>query len=666
MLVTCDAASAGSSAAGSPAVNGIASLEATGALQLDGGAFRDGHGRQVLLRGLNFGGDCKLPVSPNGHSYLPSDFSDHRTVSFVGRPAPLADIDGHLARIAHWGFNCLRLVTTWEAVEHAGPGEYDEAYLDYFAEVCSRAGQHGLHVFIDFHQDVWSRMSGGDGAPGWTFEAAGLDFTKFHIADAAFVMQHNYDHRLGGRQASYPTMSWGGNYARPANGIMWTLFFAGADFAPTARVDGVNIQHFLQNHYIGAMRAVAERVAHLDNVVGFDTLNEPGTGYIGKGMSDPILRGHGTLWSPLEGMAVASGISRELPELALGKGVVGTRNVNIDSVPIWLPGHHDPFRQAGAWDLDIDGKPVALIPDYFQSRSGHKVEHERDYMVPFFNKVADTVRAVRADWLVFAEVDPFDAAQGRGFPDGMPDRAVNASHWYDITALVTKRFNAEHMVHAFTGEIRDGEQAIEEAYVRELSVLKDAGATLNGGAPTLIGECGIQYDMNDAQAYDRWGSGERSPEIWHAQTTALDLMYNAFDRLLISSTQWNYTVSNRNDSMIGDGWNQEDLSIWSIDQSLADDPNSGGRAIEGFCRPYIRSAQGTIISQRFDRRTGLFLAEIQIDTRIDAPTEIYAPQVQYRSGCHCEVSQGDAEWRGQLLHVHAAIDGILSVRLERR
>jgi hypothetical protein len=143
-------------------------------------------------------------------------------------------------------------------------------------------------------------------------------------------------------------------------------------------------------------------------------------------------------------------------------------------------------------------------------------------------------------------------------------------------------------------------------------------------------------------------------------------MYNAFDRLLISSTQWNYTVSNRNDSMIGDGWNQEDLSIWSIDQSLADDPNSGGRAIEGFCRPYIRSAQGTIISQRFDRRTGLFLAEIQIDTRIDAPTEIYAPQVQYRSGCHCEVSQGDAEWRGQLLHVHAAIDGILSVRLERR
>lgn len=72
--------------------------------------------------------------------YLPSDFADHRMVSFVGRPAPLEELDAHLARIAHWGFNCLRLLTTWEAVEHAGLGLYDEEYLDYFAEVCRRIG----------------------------------------------------------------------------------------------------------------------------------------------------------------------------------------------------------------------------------------------------------------------------------------------------------------------------------------------------------------------------------------------------------------------------------------------------------------------------------------------------------------------------------------------
>lgn len=55
----------------------------------------------------------------------------------------------------------MRLLTTWEAVEHAGPGEYDQEYLDYFTELCRLAGEFGLYVYVDFHQDAWSRMSGG-------------------------------------------------------------------------------------------------------------------------------------------------------------------------------------------------------------------------------------------------------------------------------------------------------------------------------------------------------------------------------------------------------------------------------------------------------------------------------------------------------------------------
>lgn len=637
-----------------------------GPLAIDGTTFRDGNGRHVILRGVNLGGDTKLPFTPNGHSYLPDDFADHRTVSFVGRPAPLDEIDSHLARIAHWGFNCLRLLTTWEAVEHFGPGQYDEAYLDYFAEVCRRAGEHGLYVFIDFHQDVWSRMSGGDGAPGWTFEVAGLDFTKFHAADAAHVMQYNYDYRKGGRQASYPTMSWGSNYSSPANGIMWTLFFAGAHFAPSALVGDINIQHFLQGHYFGAMRAVAERIAHFGNVIGFDTLNEPGTGYVGKALDAPLMRGQGLLWTPLEGLAAASGLARELADFVFGQGMIGIRKVNPKGESIWLPGYEDPFRAAGAWDIDSDGEPVALKPDYFEYRAGVPVQHERDYMIPFFNRMAETTRAVRKDWLVFAELDPFGAKRGKGFPDGMPERTVNASHWYDISALVTKRFNPARMVHVFTGEVREGEEAIQKAYIEELGVLRDAGAKLNGGAPTLIGECGIQYDMNDAEAYARWENGERSPEIWDAQITALDLMYNAMDDLLLSSTQWNYTASNRNDPMVGDGWNQEDLSIWSIDQVEAAELASGGRAVEGFSRPYIQSAQGTIVSQRFDRASGQFEARIEIDTSIDAPTIIYVPVTHYGLGYSVTTTpQQAAENDGQFIRIKASEVGLLIIRLER-
>jgi Glycoside hydrolase family 5 C-terminal domain/Cellulase (glycosyl hydrolase family 5) len=637
-------------------------------LSLDGRWFRDAHGRHVWLRGVNLGGDCKVPFAPDGHSYRPTDFSDHRDVSFVGRPAPLDEIDGHLARLAHWGFNCLRLLTTWEAIEHAGPGDYDAEYLDYYAEVCRRAGEHGLYVFVDFHQDVWSRMSGGDGAPGWTFEVAGLDFTRFHAAGSAHVMAYNYDASIGGRQASYPQMSWGSNYRHPANGIMWTLFFAGADFAPGLSVAALNIQHYLQDHYLGAMRAVAERVAHLDNVIGFDTLNEPGTGWIGSSLDARGLTLSGPAFSPLDGLAVASGFSRTLDVAELGKGVVGSKVVNPGGVSIWRDNAIDPFRAAGAWDIGDDGEPVALRPDYFQQVGDRTVDVERDYMLPFFNRVAATIRELRPDWLTFAELDPFAAMRGgHGFPQGMPENTVNASHWYDFGALVTKRFDEHDHKDILTGEALVGRDRIEQSYETGLSRLRAAGDALNGGAPTLVGECGIAYDMNDAAAYAAWAAGDRSDEPWQPQITALELMYNVLDRQQLHSTQWNYTVSNRNDAMIGDGWNQEDLSIWSADQATdSTDPNSGGRAIKGFCRPRAVAVQGSVGEQRFDMASGIFSFSFEADPAIGAPTEVYLPDIQYPHGY--QITLDGATWEkssAQTVAVTATHRGIVTMTVER-
>ena len=288
-------------------------------LQIEGEWFTDGSGHARILRGVNLGGDCKMPFTPNGHTNLPTDFADHRTVSFVGRPFPLAEAGEHFARLKAWGFNCLRLLTTWEAVEHAGPGQYDETYLDYFATLCKMADDYGMYVFVDFHQDVWSRMTGGDGAPGWCFEAVGLDFTKFRAAGAAHVMQYKYDFARGGRQEdNYGTMTWSQNYRYPANAFMWTFFFAGKTFCPDFMIDGRNVQDYLQDHYIGAMEAVARRIKHLPNVIGFDSLNEPGSGYVGHPVSAQASdEGAGKLkhrrpgldWSVLDGLAVARGVT---------------------------------------------------------------------------------------------------------------------------------------------------------------------------------------------------------------------------------------------------------------------------------------------------------------------------------------------------------------------
>ena len=74
-------------------------------------------------------------------------------------------------------------------------------------------------------------------------------------------MQYKYDYARGGRQEDrYPQMTWSTNSHLPATAIMWTLFFAGRDMAPGLMIEGVNVQDYLQAHYAGAMRAVAERV----------------------------------------------------------------------------------------------------------------------------------------------------------------------------------------------------------------------------------------------------------------------------------------------------------------------------------------------------------------------------------------------------------------------
>ena len=142
-------------------------------VKISGSQFLDDHGRVLMLRGVNLGGSSKVPVIPDVSTYRSEGFFNHREVSFVGRPFPLEEADEHYRRLRYWGFNTLRFLVTWEAIEHAGPCIYDHQYLEYLHQVIAKAGEWGFMVFIDPHQDVWSRFSGGDGAPGWTLEAAG-------------------------------------------------------------------------------------------------------------------------------------------------------------------------------------------------------------------------------------------------------------------------------------------------------------------------------------------------------------------------------------------------------------------------------------------------------------------------------------------------------------
>jgi hypothetical protein len=279
------------------------------------------------------------------------------------------------------------------------------------------------------------------------------------------------------------------------------------------------------------------------------------------------------------------------------------------------------------------------------------------------------VRAHRFDWSVFAEMDPWGVAAGRRFPAGLPPRTVNANHWYDAPLLFSKRLEVTDRAAADAGSAAAGHQ-LRERYVRELGNVASRAREL-GDTPTLIGEFGVPFDLNEAAAYRDWALGRRDAGVWEAQATALSLMYDALDELRLHATLWNYTASNRNDLRIGDGWNQEDLSIFSKDQQ--DDPtsiDSGGRAIGGFCRPFVRFVQGALMSMKFEAEQGRITFEFDADPAIEGATQVYIPAWHFPHGYElqaatslCDLGYSAAT---QLLTLACTRAGMARVTISRR
>ena len=162
-----------------------------------------------------------------------------------------------------------------------------------------------------------ARFSGGDGAPGWTFELVGLDITKFQETGAALRI------RLMG--IHLPQMIWSTNATKLAAATMFTLFFGGSDFAPFTKIDGESTQEFLQRHFIGSIQKLAEYVSDLPNVVGYDSMNEPVEGWIGlKDLNKRITTVEkGFIPTPFQAMQLGSGIPLKLEKWE--RGVLGPR-----------------------------------------------------------------------------------------------------------------------------------------------------------------------------------------------------------------------------------------------------------------------------------------------------------------------------------------------------
>lgn len=608
---------------------GLSPALAANAVRTEGTAFKDPQGRTLMLRGVNLGGSSKVP-------YRKSE--DPRTVSYVGRPFPLADADEHFRRLQGWGLTTIRLIIMWEAVEHEGPGKYDQAYLDYLREVVKRGQQYGMNFIIDLHQDFYSRATGGDGAPYWTVTKLGLGPDRTNEPGAP--------HKQPPRGPGY----WPPTAARFSVNMMDTLFWAGNDFAPGLKVDGVPVQQWLQSHYVGAIKQVALTMRDLPNVIAYDTYNEPNHGYIGvKDLREPeffmaFVGKHSApdklVPSYWDLMLAASGYAPEKPSVPVNR--------------LWAKGVTDIWRSYGVWDV-VDGKPKLLKPDYFATVNGKPADHV-PYVAALQRRIATEVREVAPDTLILQQPAVGNLSDLTLNMPGM----VSQPHWYDGVVLMSKRYEP-NVTYAMQGwpspkEVRlEGREAVLGDYRARVGSLIDL-AKQYGDLPTLIGETGIPYDLNGKHAYK---TGDFS-----AQETLTGLMYQTLDEKLVSYLIWNYTADNNNAE--GDGWSEEDLSIYSLDQRHDPaDINSGGRALKQVVRPYPAATAGTPVSIRFDPASGDFEYRFKADPSIQAPTEIFVPQLHYPKGYDVEVANARYETKpgsSRLLVSGAQGDVVVKIR----
>ncbi|CEG44958.1 hypothetical protein F442_01271 [Plasmopara halstedii] len=612
------------------------------AISIVDGHFVDQFGRIALLRGVNLGGSSKLPYG-YGHTddQNMSDFFDGAThVSFVGRPFPLKEADLHLSRLQRWGFTLLRFVVTWEAIEHAGPGQIDHEYLQYLRAVIEKAADYNMLVYIDPHQDVWSRWTGGDGAPMWTLECIGFEPRNFEVTKAALCLE-----TCGLPASQFPKMIWPTNYGKLACATMFTLFWAGRKYAPKCFVDGVQIQEYLQSHYLSSMAALAQALKGLTNIVGFGTMNEPSCGFIGvTDLEKPVgLFQNGYAPTALQGMALGEGIAQDVGfwnssvwTLIRGKpSRVDT--VDPHGLRAWKDGFECVWKNAGVWGLDAEGKPEVLQPDYFSN-----ADFGRDFFLPFARKFALEMQLIFPKAMIFVEMPPVDSSDVE-FPKILSDdipNAVNAMHWYDAVTLLTLTWRSYFTVDYQIGIPAFGNEAVRRVHHRQLAHVASFGRTKMENAPTLIGETGIPYNLCDARAYI---SGDFS-----VQVDAMDNTISNLESQLLSYALWNYTTDNSHE--FGDLWNLEDLSISSPDSEMLAIRLAGGhtrrlddsaRGLKGFARPHARKISGLPLKSAFTMSKAEYILEYET-TKVEssAPTEIYVPYVHYPGGYRVTTSDG--------------------------
>lgn len=250
---------------------------------------------------------------------------------------------------------------------------------------------------------------------------------------------------------------------------MFTLFFAGRQYASKAIINGVNIQDYLENHFFGALRYLAQRIHEAGNledstVIGWENMNEPSVGLVGYTdlnivMPTQQLR-KTTCPSAFQCMLLGEGIPTYIEVYdwtQFGPKRVGSTLVYPQGLKAWVSSDHfdkkygfqrDPgwklgeciWAQHGIWDTK---SRKLLQPQYFlMNEKGEKVDNDtwlRDHFMLHFKKYTESVRSVHKNAIMFLQppvmfIPPIVKKEERD------RRLVFSPHYYDGITLMLKNW----------------------------------------------------------------------------------------------------------------------------------------------------------------------------------------------------------------------------------
>lgn len=434
----------------------------------------------------------------------------------------------------------------------------------------------------------------------WTYYACGLNPENFITTEAALVQN------AWPVPAEYPKMIWATNYTRLACQVMFTLFFGGKDFAPKAIIDGKNIQDYLEDHFMNAVKHLAQAIHDAgdlegDCVVGYESINEPNRGLIVTKDLNVVPKEQqlkkGTTPTPWQAILTGSGRACEVETWefgSMGPYKSGTQLVDPKGTSAWLSADYDDTKygwkrdpgwklgeciwaQHGVWDSEND---TLLKKDYFSKdpSNGKEMDYEyftNRYFMPMYRKYSAMVKSVWPESFLICQPPVLEIPPTiKGTKDEDPNM-VFGPHFYDGVTLISKKWNRIFNVDVFgvlrgkysspVFALRFGYWGIRNVLRDQLIAIREEGMKYMGTRPTIFTEIGIPYDMDDKKAYEDGN--------YESQVLSMDANHYALEG---SRPQgfllWVYVVNNSH--KWGDQWNGEDLSIYSQDDPVLPTTNN--------------------------------------------------------------------------------------------